>query len=109
MTQLADVIASAPPESPWFRRHLAIMETGFSTNTMMRDQSCQSEYFENLVRVARELKHCSLGNGPVLGIYELCDGDTSAWLDPEAHFGLLTSDLRPKKAFSTVREIVASF
>jgi hypothetical protein len=84
------------------------METGFSTNTTMRNQECQAEYFEKAMRVARNLKRNSLGNGPVLGIYELCDGDSSAWLDPEAHFGLLTSDLKPKKAFSTVKQIVAS-
>jgi hypothetical protein len=106
--QLAGMIQSTSSESPWFKRHLAIMETGFSTNMAMRNQKSQAEYFENVVGITRDLKRNSWGNGPVLGIYELCDGDSSAWLDPEAHFGLLTTNLRPKKAFSIVRRIVAS-
>jgi hypothetical protein len=89
--QIADIIASAPVGSPWFNRRLAIIETGFSTNAIMRDQERQSEYFQNLTRVAKNLKRKSVGDGVLLGVYELCDGDSSAWFDPEAHFGVLNS------------------
>jgi hypothetical protein len=108
VTEIADIIAAAPRDSPWFDRRLAIMETGFSTNAIMRDQKRQSEYFENVMNIAKNLRRKAVGHGTLFGIYELCDGDSSAWLDPEAHFGLLTSDLKPKKAYATVKEIVAS-
>jgi hypothetical protein len=108
VTQIADDIASAQRGSPWFGRRLAIMETGFSTNAIMRDEKRQSEYFQSVALVAQNLKRKLAGDGILLGIYELCDADSSVWLDPEAHFGLLNSDLSPKKAFATVREIIAS-
>jgi hypothetical protein len=84
------------------------METGFSTNAPMRDQEHQTEYFEIAMKVAAILKRLSSKTDPLFGIYELCDGDSSAWLDPEAHFGLLTSDLRPKRAFETVASALVS-
>ncbi len=106
--QLADLIASAAPGSLWFGRHLMIMETGFSTNTCGRGHVRQSEYFERVMPVVKNLKSRSTGDDAVLGVYELCDGDSSAWLDPEAHFGLLTCEMLPKAAFMTVQEGVAS-
>ena len=45
---ISDVIASATPESPWFDRRLAIMETGYSTNSFLRDELEQSHYFESI-------------------------------------------------------------
>ena len=106
--ELADAIASATPGSPWYDRHLVIMETGFSTNGPFRDQRRQSEYFERLANVVGHLKRRSAKNTLLLGIYELCDWDSSAWLDPEAHFGLLNSDLTPKRSFASVKHMVAS-
>lgn len=100
--KLADTIASATTDSPWFNRHLMIMETGYSTNALMRNQESQAKYFENLIRSIDFTKWRSVGEKPLLGIYELCDGDSSAFLDPEAHFGLLTSDLVLKRAFTVV-------
>jgi hypothetical protein len=106
--QLADAIVSASPGSPWFKRRLAILETGFSTNAPHRAYRQQSEYLERVGSVARQLKG-KLGESSILlGIYELCDGDTSAWLDPEAHFGVMTSDLLVKGAYPTLGHIVAS-
>jgi hypothetical protein len=107
ITQLSDIIASAGMDSPWFNRHLMVMETGFSTNALMRNEDRQSEYFDHLMRSAIFLKGKSAADAPVFGIYELCDGDSSACLDPEAHFGLLTSDLLPKKAFASVKACIA--
>lgn len=109
VVEIADRVASAPRGSPWFGRRVAIMETGFSTNAPMRDEEQQSKYFENVASVVARLPRSAGGDGAVFGIYELCDGSSSAWLDPEAHFGLLTSDLQPKRAFATVAQIVASF
>lgn len=97
---LARAIASAPLSSPWHGRRLAIMETGFSTNFIGRGEVRQAEYFEGVVKVAQRLKETNRGEDPFLGIYELCDENSQSWLDPEAHFGLLTSDLRPKRAFA---------
>ena len=82
------------------------METGFSTNFLGRGEISQAEYFEGVVKVAQKLKAANGGDAPFLGIYELCDEDSQSWLDPEAHFGLLTSDLRPKRAFATVANAV---
>jgi hypothetical protein len=108
VVELADVIASAPPGSLWSSRHLMIMETGFATNGPFRDQRHQSDYFEHVMRVAAQLKRRSSKDAPLLGIYELCDWDSSAWLDPEAHFGLLNGDLKPKCAFERVARMIAS-
>ena len=103
---LADEIALAGPGSPWSNRRLAIMETGYSTNTRCRGQREQSEYFKHLQAYAAQLKSRSVKDGLVLGIYELSDGATSAWIDPEAHFGLMTSHLEPKSAFRAVTNLV---
>lgn len=106
--ELAETIASASSGSAWFRRRLAIIETGFCTNTPLRDQRRQAEYFERVAIVLEELKHRLAPGVPLFGIYELCDGDSSAWLDPEAHFGLLTSQLQLKRAYSTVAHFLTS-
>jgi hypothetical protein len=108
VNDLADKIASSPPESPWHKLHLVIMETGFSTNGPLRGERRQAEYFERLATEIGQLKRRSATDGLLLGIYELCDWDSSAWLDPEAHFGLLHSDLTPKRSFESVRSLVTS-
>jgi hypothetical protein len=42
----------------------------------------------------------------LVGIHELTDSDTHAFLDPEAHFGLLTSEtLNRKLGFEIVQQI----
>jgi hypothetical protein len=106
---LARLIESAPEGSPWHGRRLVVMETGYSTNFIGRGEGNQLEYFRGVMEVARSLKAISHNDDPVLGIYELCDEDSTSWLDPEAHFGLLTSDLRPKRAFALVAEALQSF
>ena len=78
---LADKILSAQPGSPWFGRRLAILETGFSTNAFLRNEEKQSLYYEHLASLLNQLKSRSRGNGPLFGIYELCDWDNFAWLD----------------------------
>ena len=105
--KLAKLIHSAPQGSPWFKRRLGIIETGFSTNTLGRGQLEQARYFAGLRNVAASLRVMS-GTFAFLGAYELCDEDSDAHIDPEAHFGLLNSRLEPKKAFSTVRDLIAT-
>jgi hypothetical protein len=102
------LIASAEHGTVWFGRRLAVMETGFSTNAITRGQKEQKEYFEKLPIVVNNLKGLIPGNDILLGVYELCDRDSSALLDPESHFGLLTSDLNPKSAFTTVMKLIAA-
>jgi hypothetical protein len=105
--KLAKLIHSAPQGSPWFKRRLGIMETGFSTNTLGRGELEQARYFAGLRDVAASLRIMS-GTFAFLGAYELCDEDSNAHIDPEAHFGLLNSHLEPKKAFSTVRDLMTA-
>lgn len=100
-------IASAHPTSIWYNRQLAVMETGFSTNTISRNEASQAIFFKNLNDNIQTLMQLSPSK-ILLGIYELCDGDSSAWLDPEAHFGLLTTDLERKSGFGAAQELIAS-
>jgi hypothetical protein len=104
--EVGECINSAQPGSVWFKRRLAVMETGFTTNSWFRGTGTQSSYFVGLTNVAAELGRKY--GAAFVGVYELCDSDTAAGLDPEAHFGLLTSDLKPKPAFSAVKQLVAS-
>jgi hypothetical protein len=107
--EIAEMMASAQPDSVWFNRRLAILETGYSTNAPLRTQTTQSRYFENLSSMIQSLRGTLSVNGDVLlGIYELIDGDSSIFLDPEAHFGVFTSDLQPKLAIQAVRDLVLS-
>ncbi len=105
VSELADKIESAKPGSAWFKRQLAIMETGYSSNSILRDFSKQALYFRGLNEMIGRLRLKSPKRLALLGIYELCDGDSRAWLDPEAHFGIMTSDLRPKPAFAQISEL----
>ena len=108
IVELVREVASAPESSPWHGRRLIIMETGYSTNFIGRRENSQAEYFEGVLEVARKLKAINRADDPYLGIYELCDENSRAWLDPEAHFGLMTSDLQPKRAFAVVAEALRS-
>jgi hypothetical protein len=105
--KIHDAIASAAPSSPWFGRRVAVMETGFSTNSRFRGQEQQEKYVASLRNVVSQLRQRSDRNAVLFGFYELCDSDTSAGLDPEAHFGLMTTDLLPKLAFAETCRLIA--
>lgn len=106
VAEISDAIASATPGSLWFGRRLAIMETGYSTNVFFRDDREQSHYFKGVQEIIARLNSRPPRRLSLCGIYELCDGNSEAWLDPEAHFGIMTSDLKPKAAFATVAQLV---
>jgi hypothetical protein len=106
VAELVDLIASSTNESPWFDRRLAIMETGYCTNSFLRDELEQSRYFKMLQEIIAKLNSRQTRMRPLCGIYELCDGDSGAWLDPEAHFGIMTTNLKPKAAFATVAQLI---
>jgi hypothetical protein len=105
---IADEIASATPASIWFNRHLAIMETGYSTNTPLRSDNEQIGYFRGVQQVVARINSKPSRTLPLFGIYELCDGNSRALLDPEAHFGVMTSDFRPKAAFAPVAQMITT-
>jgi len=107
--ETAHLVASASPDSVWFNRRLAVMETGYSTNAPLRDETRQAQYFTGIARFLGDLKAIHPDAKDVLlGIYELADGDGSAFLDPESHFGILTNDLRPKLAVQAVKDLIAN-
>jgi len=106
VADIADAITSATPGSLWFGRRLAIMETGYSTNLFVRDEREQSRYFKGVQEFISRLNSRQPRKHTLCGIYELCDESSQAWLDPEAHFGIMTSDLKPKAAFATVAQLV---
>jgi beta-glucosidase/6-phospho-beta-glucosidase/beta-galactosidase len=94
--------------SPLGGRRMAIIETGYATNLQpWRSEQQQANYFRTLENAIIRLDARIGRDGLALvGIHELSDGDTHAFLDPEAHFGLLTSDtLRRKAAFDVVGRI----
>ncbi len=87
----------------------AVLETGYSTNFPIgRTTKAQAGYFQGSEKVLTRLDAETAPNGLVwLGVHELCDEDTKALLDPEAHFGLLTSDsLKPKVGYSELQRII---
>jgi len=108
--RLADemIAATRSESSPLHNRSLAILETGYSTNVRRwRDENQQERYFEDLMNALKRWDG-QAGKGKLLffGIHELTDSDTSAGLDPEAHFGLFTSESLEKKAgFNIVRQL----
>jgi hypothetical protein len=101
-------IETTPDSGPrTARRAFAIMETGYATNMPgFRTGAQQDAYFDNLEQVIYNLDS-ALGPTmlPTIGIYELCDADSDTFLDPEAHFGLLTSTLSRKSAFLSVQRL----
>lgn len=94
------------PGTLWYGRDLAIVETGFSTNLPgLRAPDQQKDFFLDLDQSLRNL-------GPLrnrilfVGFYELCDSDSHAFLNPEAHFGLLKDDCATRKpAFAIAQQI----
>ena len=108
---LAHEVANAGPDSPWRDVRLALIETGFATNApWLRTDSSQARYFDEVNRIISQVD--ALRPGGLLshvGIYELVDLNSNAILDPEGHFGLLTSSLARKEAsFSAVARLLAS-
>ena len=104
--EIYDLIQSAASDSIWFGRILGILETGFSTNAWLREEKAQAEYFADLKQVVKRFRRTK--DAPLVGIYELSDWDSTALLDPEAHFGLLRTDLEPKPGFWKAQELLAS-
>lgn len=108
--RLADemIAATRSETSPLHNRPLAILETGYSTNIRRwRDEKQQKAYFQDLKKVL-ERWNDQTGQKDLLffGVHELTDSDSSAGLDPEAHFGLLTSEsLEEKAGFNVVRQL----
>jgi len=90
---------------------LAILETGYACNIpFLRGPQQQANYFRGWKTVIPRLETiCRSGKLSYIGIYELCDASSSAWLDPEAHFGLLDSrTLAHKAAFEEVHHLFSS-
>jgi hypothetical protein len=87
---------------------IGILETGYSTNIRWcRGNDEQAKYFTML---RDGINHWSAQIGPpgftFLGIHELTDSGTDVLLDPEAHFGLLTSGaLQRKVGFDAAMEL----
>ena len=108
--RLVDVIAKSgePGTSTLHNGQVAIIETGYATNLQRwRGQQEQVKYFRSLESAIKHLDTL-VGRDRValVGIHELTDSDSSTFLDPEAHFGLLTSGtLDRKAAFDVVRQI----
>lgn len=108
--QFVDFIAKneATSGSPLYRRPLAILETGYATNVQYwRGEEQQVRYLRTL---GDAMKQLDARVGPsglrLVGIHELSDADSDAILDPEAHFGLLTSKiLRRKPGFDAARQL----
>lgn len=99
-------IDTTTPGTVWYGRQLAIMETGFSTNIpWLRGATQQKDFYLDLDKNLRKI-------GPLrsrilfVGFYELCDSNSHAFLNPEAHFGLLMNDCATRKpAFAIAKQI----
>lgn len=107
---LAHEVANATPDSHWRHVRLALIETGFATNApWFRTAISQARYLDEVRRIVSQVD--TLQPGGLLshiGIYELVDLNSNAILDPEAHFGLITSHLTRKAGFSSVASFFAS-
>ena len=91
----------------WAGRKLGIMETGYATNlAFLRTEADQSAYFVSLAGAIRAIDDTIGSTGlELVGLYEICDDNSVAAFDPEAHFGLLTSDFRRKSAFGPAQQL----
>jgi hypothetical protein len=99
------------PGSALHDRVFAILETGYPTNVPhWRTEKQQARYFRTFEKAVRDLDAKTQPKRLALvGVYELCDADSSALLDPEAHCGLLTSEALARKAgFTEVQRIFHS-
>lgn len=99
-------IDPASPGTAWYGRELAIAETGYASNLPgLRGPDQQQHFFLDLERRLRRLG-TSRGALAFVGFYELCDSDSRAFLNPEAHFGLLEDDCVTRKpAFAVAQRI----
>lgn len=104
--QMLSGIDTTIPGTLWYGRKLAIMETGFSTNLPgLRGLDQQKLFFLDLKQNLRNLGP-SRNKLLFVGFYELCDSDSHAFLNPEAHFGLLKDDCTTRKpAFDIAQKI----
>lgn len=101
--------SAATRQGPWATTSLALAETGYATNAAwLRDDARQVEYFQRFIQIAQTVDTVSPGTAlSLIGVYELIDMDTHALLDPERHFGLLTSDHSRKPAFARISQFFA--
>jgi hypothetical protein len=101
LVSFVDEVAEAH-SGPWRGRRLALMETGYSTNLpLARGEGQQVDFLDSLASwLEPRARHLA-----VVSLYELNDANTSVWFDPEAHFGLLTSEARPKAGFERARTL----
>lgn len=108
---LAHEAANPSPDSMWRHTRLALIETGFATNGVwLRGDMDQAAYFETVANTIRQVDGLQpQGLLSHIGIYELVDKDSGAILDPEAHFGLLTSRFTRKSSFATVAALFDTF
>ncbi len=108
-TALAQEVANATDTSMWRHTKLALIETGFATNSAwLRNEVSQSAYFDEVVRIVHQVD--AFRPGGLLshvGVYELVDMKSDAILDPESHFGVLTSQLTRKTSFESVARLFA--
>ncbi len=79
---------------------VGIMETGYATNIPhFRDGASQAAFFTRLLQALTTIpRNERPHSAALLGLYELCDQDSTVLIDPEATFGLVRSDLRTRKA-----------
>lgn len=88
---------------------LAVLETGYSTNIpYLRDERRQTAFYRRLETALIEIDR--IGPLPLIAFYEICDENSSTFLDPEAHFGLLKSKpFRRKACFAQVQRMCQMF
>lgn len=92
-------------------RRFAILETGYSTNLPpWRNERQQTAYFQRLEESVKWLdEQTEQGGLALVSVHELCDADSRAFLDPEAHFGVLISNgLVRKPGFAELQRIFRS-
>jgi hypothetical protein len=101
-------VSQSDSSSAWFGRQVAVMETGYSSNLWgFRDDGEQADFFRSFARFLSSLDQKGTSPFALVGFYELLDWDSEAFLDPEAHFGLITSGSarKRKEAFFEVQRI----
>jgi hypothetical protein len=83
------------------------VETGFSTNLSgLRGPDQQKYFFLDLKQTLRN--HSPFRNRLLfVGFYELCDSDSHAFLNPEAHFGLLNDDCTTRKPAFAIAQLIS--
>jgi hypothetical protein len=87
---------------------IGIMETGYATNLpFVRNEEDQAAFYRQMLQMIRAVPSSDIdATIPLFGLYELCDQNSSVYLDPEASFGLVHSDLKTRKtAFAAAQEI----